>query len=90
VSAVSASVCGRRWRAAARKQSNKKRGADPPPANSLQNKQCQQRPTQNYKKQEDADGTGGIVVPLNPLGMRMFDEGERFDLRCGGVARAPA
>lgn len=34
-----------------------------------------------YKKEEDAKGTGGIIVPLNPLGMRMYDEGERFDLR---------
>ncbi|KAI8474211.1 MAG: hypothetical protein J3K34DRAFT_408472 [Monoraphidium minutum] len=33
-----------------------------------------------YKK-EDESGLGGIVVPLNPLGMRMYDEGERFDLR---------
>jgi hypothetical protein len=39
----------------------------------------------NYKKKEDesADGrsAGGIVLPLNPLGMREYDEGERFDLR---------
>lgn len=40
----------------------------------------------NYKKKEDetADGrsgVGGIVLPLNPLGMREYDEGERFDLR---------
>lgn len=35
-----------------------------------------------YKKKEDAEGYGGgIIVPLNPLGMRMYDEGERFDLR---------
>jgi hypothetical protein len=39
----------------------------------------------NYKNEEDAraDGksSGGIVLPLNPLGMREFDEGERFDLK---------
>ncbi|KIY96872.1 hypothetical protein MNEG_11088 [Monoraphidium neglectum] len=34
-----------------------------------------------YKKSEDAEGTGGIIIPLNPLGLRMYDEGERFDLR---------
>jgi hypothetical protein len=48
---------------------------------------------QPYKKKEDADGTGGIIVPLNPLGMRMYDEGERFDLRSpysGGWARRGA
>lgn len=40
----------------------------------------------NYKNKGDetADGRsgrGGIVLPLNPLGMREYDEGERFDLR---------
>jgi len=40
------------------------------------------KPKQPYKKKEDAEGYGGgIIVPLNPLGMRMYDEGERFDLR---------
>jgi hypothetical protein len=40
----------------------------------------------NYKRKEDAaadgrSGFGGIVLPLNPLGNREYDEGERFDLR---------
>ncbi|KAG1659697.1 hypothetical protein FOA52_004336 [Chlamydomonas sp. UWO 241] len=35
----------------------------------------------NYKKKEDAEGTGGVVIPLLPFGIKKFDEGERFDLR---------
>jgi hypothetical protein len=46
----------------------------------------------NYKNKEDADadgrsGRGGIVLPLNPLGMREYDEGElSFLCGCGFVA----